>query len=887
MIRRGIRKWLRLGLRERVREELEDEIELHLRLRVEQLESLGWTREQAQAEAERRFGHGHAARQLLMKELELRERKQARLEWLRSAGQDVRIALRGFRRTPGFTLIAIVTLALGVGASAAIFSVVNAAMMAVFPFEQSDRLVILWGVADEARDRRGASYPEVQDWRAMARAVEDIAAYDEVNLNLSGRGPAEQLQAETVSAGYFELLGVSAARGRVLNATDDTPGGALHAVISHDMWQNRFGGAASVLGQTITLEGRVAEIVGIMPPDFRGISFDTEIWVPLLPFDGSVATDRGSRWLLAVGRMRDGVSLEMATTDLAAVARRLAEQHPDANRGRGVEVVPLRDYYLDSTSTLLLVLLGSVSFLLLIACANVTNLQLVRGLSRSRELAVRTALGAARGRIIRQLLCEAGVLAVLGGAAGLLLARWGTALLLPLVPDGVLPRYVDVRLDARVLLFCLLLVVLATLVSGLVPALRGARHGLSDHLRSSTGTSPTTGTVRLQQAIVVVELALALALLTGATLMVRSLQRQLAIDPGFRTEDALALRVSLPDMEPYTEVEPRARIASALLDELRATHGITFAGVASQAPLRGYGSAAFIERQDRPGEGIRFYRHQVTPGFFEGLGITIVEGRDFERTDARGAPRVAVVSEAFAARMWPEGRALGRVLRMNDAQGPPVTVIGVARDVHYRDLVTDLRSAGEDPDVYFAFDQMPALNFDVVVRSDLDRRSIVERVQSIVSRLDPSVPLLHVQTLSSSLAEQTAQPRFASFILTVFAILALTLAAVGLYGVIAFSVRARQREFALRLAIGANPAALGRLVIQQGLGLATVGVLIGVATALGGTRLLRAYLYDIDPHDGVTLLGVSLVLMITATIANLVPALRAARIPPQAALRSD
>jgi putative ABC transport system permease protein len=461
--------------------------------------------------------------------------------------QDLRYAARKLARNPGFTLVAVSTLALGIGASTAIFSVVDVALLRALPFASPDHLVTIFGVAGPDRDIRGGSWPEIRDWGAMSRSFTDVSIYDETTMNLSGLGPAEMLESEIVSPGYFRLLGVSPQLGRGLLPEDDVPGAAPAVVISHALWQERFDGKDDVLGRTIVLDDRQALIVGVMPEGFRGLSFDTQVWTTLLPFVPEAAEDRGDRWLWAVGRLRPGVTLEGAQDDIENVARQLESEYPATNRERSADLVPLRDYYLGTTRTLLLVVLGAVGFLMLIACVNVINLQIMRGIGRRGEVALRHALGAGRRRLVGQFTTEAALLAVIGGVLGVAIAWLGTGSLVALVPAGVLPGYVNATIDGRVLLVAAGIVAVTGVLSGVAPALRGTHPGVAQELRArSNGTAaPTAGASPLQRALVAVEVALAVTLIGSAALMVRSLVEQLEVDPGFRPDNVLVAGANL------------------------------------------------------------------------------------------------------------------------------------------------------------------------------------------------------------------------------------------------------------------------------------------------------------------------------------------------------
>ncbi|MGH8195541.1 MAG: ABC transporter permease [Woeseiaceae bacterium] len=801
---------------------------------------------------------------------------------------DLRYTVRKLRKNPGFAVVAVATLALGIGASTAIFSVVDAALLRALPFENPARLTVILGVAGPDRDVRYGSYPEVGDWRAMTRSFVAVSIYNETTLNLSGMGAAEMLEAEIVSPGYFRLLGVSPQLGRGLLPEDDVPGGMAAVVISHGLWQRRFDGAHDILGRTVVLDDRQAVVVGVMPEGFQGLSFDTQVWATLLPFEPDAANDRGSRWLAAIGRLRPRVSMDAAQADLWNTARQLEDQYPDNNRERSADLVTLHEFYLGTTQTLLLVVLGAVGFLMLIACVNVINLQIMRGIGRRAEVALRYALGAGRRRLVRQFTTEAAVLAFLGGIAGVVIAWLGMNSLIALVPAGVLPGYVDASINGRVMLFAAGIIALTGMLSGVVPALRGTRQGLADDLRApNSGTAAArAGTGALQRVLVAVEVGLAVALIGGAALMVRSLTEQLAVAPGFQSNNVLAAGVNLTSDE-YSG-EARVRFATQLIGELQALTGVASVAIGSDAPLRGNSSASMLVAEGRPDERIRYYRHNVTPEYFGTLGIAMIRGRSFDPSDDADAPGVVVVSAAFAEKLWPGRDAIGQYIQIGlDADEDRATVIGVAENVRFRDLTTDLFSAGEDPDVYFSYAQIPTASFEILVRSATSELTAFDVVRRAVTELDPSVPLGRVQPLESVLEAQTASARFGSVILGLFAVLALVLCGIGLYGIMAFFVASRRSEIAVRMALGARQTRVLGMVVRQGMLLVGAGAIAGLAAVLLGGRLFSSLFFSVGATDpAVHLTSVGL-LAVIAFVACALPAWRATRIDPTEALRSE
>ncbi|MEJ2217693.1 MAG: ABC transporter permease [Gemmatimonadota bacterium] len=794
--------------------------------------------------------------------------------------QDLRVGLRSIRRRPGFFAAAVLTLALGLGAATAIFAVVQAALLRPLPFKEPARLRMVWGVAGPDRDVRGASPVEIDDWRRLTRSFESLSIYDRTTLNLSGDQAAQQLPAEIVSPGYLSLLGVTPTLGRGLRPEDDQPGAIGGAVISDALWKSRFGGDARVLGRSITLDDVPFTIVGVAPPGFRGLAFDAQIWAPLGPFVTPEALRaRGSRWLGAVGRLRPGVTDAGVQADMDAATATLERLYPDANRRRGALVIGVKAYQLDRARQLLLALLAGVGLLLLIACANVANLQLVRTRDRRHELALRHALGASRGRVARQLITESVALSILGCAAGVFLAWIALGLLLPLVPPTALPLYAHVRLDPVVVATSVVTAVVAGVFVGTLPAWRADADVRQLRAVNATPGGWRKGRISLQQVLVAGQIALALVLLMSAGLAIRSMREQLAIDPGFRATGVLSATVSLTG-DRY-DAAARRRYAASLIDELRGLPGVADEGVGSDAPLRDGYSASILRRAGHPDDHIRYYRHAVSPSYFRTLGIPILRGRAFDAGDRSGAPGVAVISAAFAARLFPGVDPLGKHLVIgNDT----ATIVGIAGNVHFRDLTTDLMDPADDPDLYFSAAQVTPRTFTVLVRSAGDPALLAGSIRRAAASLDAAVPAYGIQPLERALAAQTALARLMSFLLGLFGTLSLLLAAVGLYGVTAYVVRGRQREMAVRLAIGARPAEVRRLVLRQSATVIVAGLIIGGAAALLTGRVLASLLYGVPAADPVILTATAGTLAAAALLATWVPASQASRVEPRSTL---
>ena len=813
---------------------------------------------------------------------------------MRLATQDFRYAVRVLRARPAFTAAVVATLALGIGASTAMFSVVDTALLRGLPFADPDRLVVLWGLAGPERDIRGASLPEARDWGALNRTLERVSVYDETSLTLRTGDGAERVEAEMVSADYFPLLGARAALGRTFRPEEDAaPDAHPVVVVGHALWTRRLGGDAGIVGRSIVLNDRPFTVVGVMPERFRGVSFDTEVWFPSAMVSATnsptVRDDRGSRWLMVVGRLKPGVAMADAQRDLDGVAARLAADYPDNNTGRGVRVMSLRENYLGSTEALLRTLFGAVLVFLLITCANVTSLQLVRAASRQRELAVRLALGADRGRLVRQLLVEGVVLAAAGGVAGALLAVWGVAAARRWLPDGLLPPYVGIGVDGRALAFGLGLAVGVGVLCALVPAIMSSRQDLAETLKEGARSAASSlGRIRRpgpQQLLVVAEVALAIVLLAGAGLMMRSLERQLAVAPGFRPDGVLAARVSLPAQR-YAP-EQRAAFVEQLAERLAGIPSVARATVGSDLPFSGNNNAAMLRVEGGDEEGMRYYRHVVTPSFFETLGIPIVRGRGFTAADRRGAPAVVIVSEAMAKRVWPSRDPIGQRVRLGPSADAVAAVVGVAASARFRSLATNLSAPGSEPDVYFPFGQRTDRDLEIALRSRGDALPSAADLRAAVAAVDPLLAVYAVRPLADGLRQQSATARFGSLVLGAFSAVAVLLAAVGVYGVIAFVVSLSRREIAIRMALGATRGRVATLIVRNGLTLAAAGLALGLLASSFATQALASQLFGVRVTDPLTFSLVAGVVVLVAALASYLPAHRAAKVDPQLALKAE
>ncbi|HSO75179.1 MAG TPA: ABC transporter permease [Blastocatellia bacterium] len=802
---------------------------------------------------------------------------------------DLRYGVRMMFKNPGFTVVAIVTLALGIGANTAIFSVVNAVLLRPLPYEDSNRLVWFW--ENQPDFRHGNLSPaDFLDYQAQSRAFEQIASYRRMDFTLTGDRQPEQISGLIVSANYFSLLGIQPELGRVFQPEDGRAGATRVAVVSHGFWQRRFAGEPNLIGKALTLSGQAVTIVGIAPP---GLKTDrVELWlnprnvVPdmLLTTTRDPATMRGAHYLHAIGRLNPGVALTQAQEEINALSARLQEQYPATNAGHTIELVSLLDKTVGKLRPALLVLLGAVGLVLLIACANVANLMLARATARHKEIALRRALGASRWRVIRQLLTESLTLAALGGACGCLLAVWGVDLLVATSPESI-PRLHEIEVDRQVLGFTLLISLATGIIFGLAPALIASGTDLNEALKEG-GRSATAGSSRgrMRGALVVGEVALALLVLVGAGLLVRSFVRLHAVDPGFQPANLLTMRLFLTDAK-YATNEPRLSFMKELTARLEALPGVQGVGISDDLPIEGTDSTMDLTiegREPAPGERLMSGVHVVNPRYFEAMGIPLLEGRVFTERDTLEAPTVLVVNETMSRRLWPGQEAVGKRVKLGDPNGEWVQIVGVVRDVKHNGL-----SAEPAMDAYASHLQVPWPWMTIALRSNLDPTSLEAAVRREVQAIDPNKAVASVKTMDQLIRESVGDRRLSLVLFGLFAVVALLLAAVGIYGVMAYGVTQRTHEIGLRVALGAQPRDVVKLVVGRGMTLALTGVALGVGAAFGLTRLMASLLFEVSTTDSATFLVIALVLAGVALLACYVPARRATKVDPMVALRHE
>lgn len=806
---------------------------------------------------------------------------------------DASFAASTLRRQPGFAAVVITTLALGIGVNTALFSIVDAVLLRPLPFREPGRLVALWETTPRKARVAPANY---LDWRRESRAFESMAAFGAAGFSLTGAGEAERVEGAVVDTSYFEVIGVSPSLGRTFTARDAEPG-AASVILGHELWRRRFGGDPGVIGRSVMLDGAAYDVVGVASPGLYPswpsasgrISFSgrsQQVFVPMR-WDEGRAANRNSHVLGVVGRLREEFDLEAGRREMSALGQRLAALHPEANEGEGVLVTSLESEIVGDVRPAMTVLLGGVGLVLVLACANVASLLLARASSRERELAVRRALGASRGRILRLMLAESLLLALTGGALGCGLAAFGVELLLAALPADV-PRLAEVAVDGRVLAFALLASLATGLAFGLGPALHASTGDAARGLRDGSRVSSAPGRLRVRRWLVVAQVSLALVLTTASALLVRSFDQLRRVDPGFSPDGVLVFDLLLPPR--YSGMSQVSGALDRLLDRLRSLPGVEVAALAYDSPLESNWIDAFsIEGRPAPPEGLSARLSIVGPGYFDALRIALRAGRPLEARDAAGAAGAIVVSESFAARFFPAEDPLGRWLIVRT----PQAVWGTAAPSRFQivGIAEDVRSQGigsrSEPTYYIAAGQFPQSEMSVLVRAGGEPLALLPAVREEVARFDAELAVGNPTTLVRALAAGVAQPRFNMLVLGGFAGLALGLSGVGLYGLLSYSVARRTREMGIRLALGAWPRQLEALVVREGLTLVAAGGALGLCGALVAGRLMSALLYGVGPADGVSFGAALAVLCLAGLLASYVPARRAAGVAPSSALRAE
>ena len=871
-----LRRWRALTHRDELEQELDEELRYHLDRQIEQNITNGMSPEDARYAALKSFSRVDQSKE---------ECRDARgIGFLESLLRDASYSVRVLLKNYAFTIVVVLTLALGIGANTAIFSFANGILLRPLPYPQSDRLVVL----DETASKRGiesmsVSYPNFLDWREQSKSFEDIGIYFGTSrFALSGAGEPIEVRGSFISHGLFEILRVSPQLGRTFTANEDRPEEEWVVILGHNLWQQNFGGDPNIIGRKIMLNSRARTVVGVMPPGFR-FPDTAELWAPLaLTPQIFTRTDHG---LSSIARLKDGVSLAEAQAEMHNIAARIEQQNPVTNEGLGVKVTSLHDTLTGSYRDALLILLGVVGFVLLVACVNVANLMLARATARQREFALRTALGASRWLIMRQLLVESLLLAVTGGVVGFFLSIWALRLLLTAIP-GQLPFWMNFSIDLRVLGFTAAITLLTGLLFGAAPALQTSRVDLNDTLKEG-GRGASGVRSRARSLLVVTEIALSLIVLVGAGLMIQSFLRLKRVNIGLNTHNVLTASISLPRAK-YKEDDQRSVFVKQLVERVRNLPGVEAASATATLPLAGGGWGRSLTVEGFPvlsvGQAPMIQHTVVTPGYFRTMGIPLLSGRDFNETDAKDSPNVTIIDERLAREYWPNESPIGKRVRF----GPPEdnepwhTIVGVVGAVRHQRMQEDTRKS-----VYLPHQKIPVGGLALVVRTTSSPQELTGAVRREVAQLDSDLPVSEVATMDEVVAESIWQPRLYATLFGAFAGGALLLALIGIYGVMAFLVQTRTHEIGVRMALGATTRDVFKLIVGRGMKLTAVGVLIGVAGGVALTRLMHSLLFNTSATDPVTFILISVLLSVAAFLACYLPARRAAKVDPLIALRYE
>jgi putative ABC transport system permease protein len=796
--------------------------------------------------------------------------------------QDLRYGVRVLLKSPGFTATAIIALALGIGANTAVFSVVNTVLLKPLPYKNSDRLILMFGASLETGQVSGSvSPPDFVDYRQQNTTLERLAAVTGASFSLTGGGEPERIQSARVSEGFFETFGIDPLYGRTFTSEEEQAGRDQVVILGNGIWQRRFGADPSLLGQTIMLNDKSYTVVGIMPQGFQ-YPRDVELWVPFA-FGIPQTSVRRFHYLRPVGLLKPGVSLQQAQSDFTSIARRLSEQYPDSNRDYGAGLVSMTERVVGDMRQPLWILSGAVGFVLLIACANVANLLLARASARQKEIAIRSALGASRGRVTRQLLTESLLLSLGGGALGLLVAWWGVEALVALSSDNI-PRVKEVGIDGRVLGFTMLVSLLTGVVFGLIPAIHASRTDLNETLKEGGRSAATALGQWARRALVVFEVAIALFVLIGAGLMIKSFMRLSEVDPGFKPENVLTMQVALTQGK-YPEAAQRVNFFRQMIHRLEALPGVQAVGTISELPMSGQNNDTRFSIEGRaadPANQTYANARVASPDYFDALGIPLLKGRYFSEADSETAPHVVIISESFAREFFPDEDPIGRHISIDQGEQWKGEIIGVVGNIRHRGL-----SSEPWREMYVSQYQIPTGSMNLVVRAATDPTRLTAAIKGEVQAMDRDVPIYTIRTMENLVSESVAQPRFRTLLLAIFAAVALVLAAVGIYGVMSYYVTQRTHEIGVRMALGASSRDVMRLVVGHGMALAIAGVGIGLAGSFLLTRLMASLLYQVSASDPATFVAISIMLTAVALLASYIPARRATKVDPMVALRYE
>jgi predicted permease len=870
--------WRNLFHKDRVDQEFTEEIQAYLDMVTEENIRQGLTPQEARRNALVEVGG--------VEQVQERVREIRMGQFIETTWRDIRFGVRALVHSPIFTVVTVLSLALGIGANTAIFSVVNGLLLRPLPYPESEQIVDVWHTPPQQSfpglDRFSVSPANYLDWKAQSNAFEQMAIYTYTGLSLSTSNDPLPLIGAAVSSDFFSVLRTNAMQGRTFTPDEEQPGRDQVVVISHGLWQRAFGANPNIVGQTLTLNSRSFTVVGIMPAGFQ-LPREADLWVPLA-WDDKERQTRSIHDYIVIARLKQNVSLPQAQAEMSTISTRLEQQYPEENSGWGAVVIPLREDLVGDIRTALLVLFSAVGFVLLIACANVANLMLARGANRQKEIAVRIALGAGRARLVRQLLTESVLLAVTGGVLGLLLAVWGSRMLVRL---GSLPNSGDIGIDTWALGFTLLVSFAAGIIIGIVPALQFTKSSLSETLKQGsgrTGGSPMKQHTR--KALVVSEVALSLVLLIGAGLMIRSFWKLQNVDPGFDTSNALTMSVALTPIR-YSEPHQQLAFLDRAMEQIRAVPGVVSVGTTTTIPLAGGGSTQPFSIEGRPtgtiAEQPMAQTRYISPDYFKAIGIPLRQGRFFSDQDRDNSVPVIIISEAMARRFWPGENPIGKRLTpsFHSKEGAR-EIVGVVGDVKARGLDSDASTM-----MYLPYKQAPRPFMSFVVRTSSNPESLVQPVSRAIYSIDKEQALTDVQTMDQVLMQSLSDRRFNMTLLLTFAGVALVLAAVGVYGVMNYTVTLRRRELGIRMALGAKASDVLRLVLRQGLTLTLIGVGAGLISAYALTRLMASLLYGVTATDYLTFASVSAVLIVVGLVASFVPARRATKVDPTIALRTE
>jgi putative ABC transport system permease protein len=860
-----------LFFKPKMEDELQAELQFHLEREIEENIARGMTPEDARYAAIRSFGGVERVKE------ESRDVRGIRL--LEEIWQDMRFGLRMLQKNPGFTLIAIITLALGIGANTAIFSVVNAALLRPLPYDNPDRIMSV----SVMQPQKGVyqlpfALPNYLDLRERAQSFTEIAAYRGWQYTITGAGEPVTVFGERVTANLFPVLGVQPMIGRYFLPEEDATGNDSAVILSYGLWQSRFGGDRNIINSPIMIDDAPRTVVGVMPPGFYFSTKSVELWVPLSPTKRDLNRALGNMRVIA--RLKPGINLKQAQAEVKTIAAQLEQQYPENNKDQGIQVATLQEDIVGNIKPALLMLLGAVTFVLLIACGNVANLQLAQAIARQKDIAIGMAMGATRGRLVRQLLTESIALSVIGGLLALLLAHFGAKLLVRLSTDRM-PRVSETAIDFNVLFFTLLLAVGVGILFGLVPALQATKPDVSSLIKEGGASMMGLGRGRIRNVLVIAEVALAIILMVGAGLMIKSFNRLTQVNVGFNTKNILTMGVFLSPAR-YKEPEKQAAYYQQVLQRIEATPGVKSAGANIGLPFSGAGIYISFVMAGRPDVRLGANYRAISPNYFKTMGIPVLRGREFEERDNDKSAAVAVVNHSFAERFFPGEDPIGKVIDISDGYNILRQIVGVVGDVKSKNLTAEVA-----PEMYVVNLQRPWQWTSFAVSTYSDPHNLTPAIRNAVWGVDKDVPVNDVKTLDEMIGQTVAEPKFYTIMLAIFAGVALILATVGVYGVVSYSVSQRTREIGIRMALGAPRHTVIKMVFQQSLALALIGAVLGLIGAYLLTRVLSTLLYAVSTTDAMTFLLIPLGLAIVVLIATYIPARRASLVDPLTALRNQ